>query len=188
LKGVSRRAETKLEKRLRLQAYASAEAEWFYGTLGGQVPTDASAETVTAARSIEARLKELPAFHRGAFSLRWTPRTWPEPLDEKFDDQCSVVVRLECTQHPAVGKSLAELEAASIERLTALIGEAEKEKARRKGRGALPGIHEAQLARLAWRAYQHVESAVSALAKVRGDVACLVPGWVDQEEDHEGCE
>ena len=183
MKSVSRRAETKLGKHLRLAAYAAAEAEWFYGTLGGRAPDDASTADGAAARVVDGWLKALAPFHRGVFALRWTTRTWPAPLDEQFDDLCSIVVRLECTQHPAVGKSVAELEAASVERLTALIAESTKEKARRKGRDAPPGPYGAQLRRLTRRAYRHVESAVSALAKVRGDAPCVIPGWVDPKEE-----
>jgi phosphate uptake regulator len=111
---------------------------------------------------------------------------WPAALVDEFHSEVSLVVRLECALHPAVGKSVAELEAASIERLTVLIAESKKERARRKGRNATPGPYQRQLARLHGRAYEHVESATRALAKARGDVPCVVPGWVEKKP--EACE
>jgi hypothetical protein len=179
-------SDQQFERRLRIEARAEAEAEWFYRTLGGRVPADASTGEGAAARGIEQWLSALPPFHRGAFALHYTPRAWPEPLVDEFRSEVSLVVRLECAMHPAVGKSVAELEAASIERLTALIAESKKERARRKGRNATPGPHQRQLARFFVRAYEHVGSATRALAKVRGDAPCAVPGWVERKP--EACE
>jgi hypothetical protein len=149
------------------------------------VPTEASTEDQAAARRIERWMKELPSFHRGAFSLRYTPREWPECLVERFGDETSLVVRLECTKHPAVGKSGAALEAASIERLTVAIAAGEEERERRKNprRDFSVGPEERPLVALMWRAHQHIESAVRAFAKVRGHAACVLPNWVEEAVD-----
>jgi hypothetical protein len=183
-----KRPETdrEFEKRLRIEARARAEAEWFYGALGGRVPEGLSTRKGEAARCIETWLNALPAFHRGAFALRHTRRDWPAALVDEFDDDVSLVVRLECALHPAVGKSVAELEAASVVRLTALVDEADKERARRKGRNATPGPVARQLRGLSGRAENHVDAATRALVKIRGEVPCVVPGWVERKP--EACE
>jgi hypothetical protein len=182
------RTKTAVRARIRAERRASAEAAWFYETLGGRVPAGASTEAGAAARRIEQWLRELPAFHRGAFSLRYTPRDWPVTLVEEFGDATSLVVRLECTQHPAVGQPTAQLEAASIERLTSAIAACADERRRQKGLRAddRVGRKQMQLVELGVRAEKHLASAVRALAKVRGDVPCLVPNFVDdviEEED-----
>ena len=179
MKSGSRDAGKKYEKRRRIEERADAEAEWFYRVHAGRVPADAFSVEGAAARRIEQWLTKLAPFHRGAFALRYTPRTWPEPLVDEFQGAASLIVRLECAQHPAVGKSVAELEEASVARLMALITEATRERERRKGRGTLPGPCGIQLGRLTVRAWLHMASAVRAFAKVRGDVPCVAPGWVE---------
>jgi hypothetical protein len=177
------------QKRRLIEERAWAEVAWFCGTLGGVVPEQDCPEHA-GARRIDRWLKKLPAFHRGAFSLRYTPRAWPEPLAETFGEDASLVVRLECAGHPAVGVSHAELEAASVERLTALVAEGERERQRRKDLGDLgpDGLSERRVRALARRARKHVASAIRALRKVRGNAPCMVPNWVDPEETSDECD
>jgi hypothetical protein len=177
------------QKRRLIEERAWAEVAWFCGTLGGVVPEQDCPER-TAARRIDRWLKQLPAFHRGAFALRYTRRAWPEPLPETFGEDASLVVRLECAGHPAVGKSHAELEAASVERLTAMIAAGERERQRRKELGDLGpvGPNERRLSTLMVRADKHVASAIRALRRVRGNAPCMVPNWVDPEEASDACD
>jgi hypothetical protein len=170
------------QRRRLIEERAWAEVAWFCGTLGGVVPEQDCPER-TAAQRIDGWLKQLPAFHRGAFALRYMRRAWPEPLAGTFGEDTSLVVRLECAEHPAVGKSPAELEAASVERLTAMIAAGERERQRRKDLGdrGPSGPDERRVGALLVRAHKHVASAIRALRRVRGDAPCRVPSSVDPE-------
>src|SRR5580698_9078248 len=99
------------------QKHAEREASWFFRELGGKVPEGADPATREAADRIDAWLRAIPAFHRGVLALRYVPRSWPKPIAEEFGELASIVVRLECALHPAVGRSTEDLEQASIERL-----------------------------------------------------------------------
>jgi hypothetical protein len=168
---------------------AWAEVSWFCGKLGAVVPDPASPEHAGAQR-IDRWIKKLPAFHRGAFALRYTPRSWPEALAEAFGEETSLVVRIDCASHPAVGKSTVELEAASVERLLVLVAESERDSERRKHLGDLgpSGPNERRVLALCRRAHSHVASAVKAMRKVRGNAPCMVPSWVDPEEASDECD
>ena len=169
-------------KRVRIERRAEAESDWFYGTLRGRVPDDARAQEQVAALRIQMWTKELPSFHRGAFVLVYAGREWPDALRDEFGRYTSLVVRLECARHPAVGKSDAELEAASVERLLAAIADCAVERERRSvlGRECGPGRKTMVLNSLGARAFQHLALATRAYAKVRGNAACVVPGWVER--------
>ena len=84
-----------------------------------------------------------------------------------MDGRAGLVVRLECALHPAVGKSNAELEAASVARLLATLAANDPDE---------------ELDDFASRADKQVACAVRALAKVRGNAPCMVPGWIDASE------
>jgi hypothetical protein len=177
-------AAAKSARRERRESRARREAEWFYKVLGGRVPGEgaASPEMRSAAAQIAAWLKEVPAFHRGALSLRYTPKEWPRAIVREFGELSSLVVRLECSLHPATGKTTGELEQASIERI---------EKAIEARNAQIEEIMEAQkassskpmpplpagvdLAQLDYRAGRHVALAIRALGKVRGDAPCVLP-------------
>jgi len=184
-------------RRERRESRARREAEWFYDVLGGRVPSEdiASPEVRTAAAQVEAWLKAVPAFHRGALSLRYTPRDWPAAIVGEFEELAGVAVRLECALHPAIGKTNAELEQASIERIEKAV-EARRVELEELDRaaGALtaegfepapvpvgprredpPRPAEVELERLDSRAERHVVLAIRALGKVRGDAPCVVP-------------
>jgi hypothetical protein len=156
------------------------EARWFFGELGGKVPQGTGGEGLiarVAAARIDGWLRAIPAYHRGVLSLRFVPREWPEFLREEFEELTSLVVRLECTLHPAVGVPTAALELASVERLEGALALAGPRRARyRSSERRRPLRPEERLiARLHGRACTHLDSALSALAEVRGDEPCVVP-------------
>jgi hypothetical protein len=134
------------------------EAAWFYGSLGGRIPAAGSPARRRRAAAVEAALQAIPAFHRGALSLWHTEKTWPPDLRKEFGIGTSLVVRLECALHPSVGVSTEVLEAAAVERISALL-------ARAKSRD------EQALARLAVRADRHYYLAIRLLAKARAAIA-----------------
>jgi hypothetical protein len=119
----------------------------------------------------------VPSYHRGALALRYSARTWPEAIAREFDALASVVVRLECALHPAVGLSTAALEAASVARLEEDIRLATRFRVRKgaAGRERPQSAPEKRLARLLRRALTHVDLAHRALARVRGDGPSVVP-------------
>jgi len=162
---------------LRVRRLVEHEAGWFFRELGGEVPEGGDAATRDAARQIDAWLREVPAFHRGALSLRYVPRAWPTCIREEFEELASVAVRLECALHPAVGRSTEALEAESVERLRQTIRACEGARARPEppGRERPLSPSEKALAQLTLRAYRHVELAIRALARVRGGGPCVVP-------------
>jgi hypothetical protein len=145
-------------------------------------------EERSAAVQIDAWLKAVPAFHRGALSLRYRPKEWPRAIVREFGDLSSLAVRLECALHPAMGKTNAELEKASVERLEKAIdarnAQIEKANAAEKaGSEPMPGRPRrdpalavgVDLAQLDFRADRHVALAIRALGKVRGDAPCVLP-------------
>jgi hypothetical protein len=148
------------KRRSEREVAAEQEAAWFYGELGGRVPepTTASPEVCEAARDVQRRLATLPPFHRGALSLWYTDGDWPEPITRWFGRSASLVVRLECALHPAVGRSTDELERESAGRLLSLIAAAVKKSG--SARSTLHGFER--------RARGHVNRAVAALASTRG--------------------
>jgi len=182
------KAAAKKFGRRRRESRARREAEWFYKTLGGRVPDEdnASPEVRSAAAQIEAWLKAVPVFHRGALSLRYTRREWPRVIMREFGGLSSLVLRLECALHPATGMTNEQLEKASVERI---------EKAIAARKGARAAVAEAgskatsmpqededpplpagvDIERLEYRADRHVKLAVRALGKVRADMPCVLP-------------
>jgi hypothetical protein len=102
---------TRLELRLAaLDDRAREEMDWFFGTLGGRVPEENSelAYARPAAEAIDGWLKAVPAFHRGALALRFTPKEWPPTLTDRYGTSTSLVVRLECALHPSRGDQTTE--------------------------------------------------------------------------------
>ena len=142
----------------RWEACARREAEWFYGTLRGRVPQNGSFARRRRAAVVKGALQSIPAFHRGALSLWHTNKVWPADLRREFGPATSLVVRLECAQHPAVGGATEALEAAAVERLSALVA-----------RGSDADVQ--ALVGLEIRARRHYELAIRALAKARAKIA-----------------
>jgi hypothetical protein len=110
-------------KRARLYASLKRELGWFYGTLGGRVPEEGAidADARERARVIDGHLKAIPAFHRGALALTYTPLkcAGARRSSPSRRDLTGLEVRLECVLHPSEGgKTTEELEAEAIERLT----------------------------------------------------------------------
>jgi hypothetical protein len=191
-------AAAKSARRERRESRARREAEWFYKVLGGRVPDEgtASAEVRSASAQVEAWLKAVPAFHRGALSLRYTPKEWPRAIVREFHELSSLVIRLECALHPATGKTNKELEQASIERIekaiearNAVLEEMKRAAETLKATGSKPmpvppprkdpwdpptpaGV---DIVGLDWRAERHVALAIRTLGKVRGDAPCVLP-------------
>jgi hypothetical protein len=169
----------------RRESHGRREAGWFYKVLGGRVPDEgtASPEVRSAAAQIEAWLKAMPAFHRGALSLRYTPKEWPPVIVREFRELSSLAVRLECALHPATGKTNRELEQASVERIekaiearNAQIEAIEKATAAQDTTCPKPmPVACVDLVRLDHRAARHVALAIRALGKVRGDASCVLP-------------
>jgi hypothetical protein len=160
-----------------LRGHAEREATWFFRELGGKVPQDGDLRTLAAAAQIDAWLRAIPPFHRGALALRFVPRAWPTCIAEAFGELASVVVRLECALHPAVGVSTETLEHASVERLRRDIACSERARARRAptGRDRPMTVTDKGLSRLLRRAHLHVENGLRALARARGNADCVVP-------------
>jgi len=186
--------KARTHQRERRESRARREAGWFYKVLGGRVPDERNAppEVRSAAVQIEAWLKAVPPFHRGALSLRFTPREWPKAIVGEFHEFSSLVIRLECALHPATGKTTEELEKASIARIEEAIAanmaniERIKRAAEARENAASelktvkvheepPTPVEVNVTRLEHRAARHVALAIRALGKVRGDVPCAVP-------------
>jgi len=185
-------------RRERRESRARREAEWFYKVLGGRVPDEgtASPDVRNAAAQIAAWLKAVPAFHRGALSLRYTPKEWPRAIVREFHELSSLVIRLECALHPATGKTTTELEQASVERIekaiearNAVLEEMKRAAEVLKATGSKPtpvppprkdpwdpptpvGVN---IVALDYRAERHVALAIRALGKVRGDAPCVLP-------------
>jgi len=187
--GEMARADAKRRRRGRRESHARREAAWFYKALGGRVPNEgaASPEVRGAAAQIDAWLKSVAAFHRGALSLRYRRREWPGAIVSEFGELSSLAVRLECAAHPATGKTNRELEQAAVERIkraiearNAQIEAIEKAAAAQKANWSEPMPDstlpaEVDLERLDYRAYRHVALAIRALGKVRGDAPCVLP-------------
>jgi hypothetical protein len=188
------KAAAKKLRRERRESRARREAEWFYKVLRGRVPEEgtASPEVRSAAAQIEAWLKAVPAFHRGALSLRYRRRPWPAAIVRQFGGLSSLAIRLECALHPATGKTNEELEKAAIERIEKTIAarEAAVEEIKAitaqnatcsapthmRPRGEDPPLPaDVDIARLDYRAERHVALAIRALGKVRGDAPCVLP-------------
>ena len=158
---------------------AEREAQWFFGTLGGRVPEEgACAPSIRAAAlTIDGWLRMIPAFHRGALALAYVPRTWPAAIRGWFGEFTSLVVRLECALHPTPGQTNEALEAASVARLSAALASG----GRTNAKDAFgPDDDDLRLAAgplgtLFRRALRHRELAIHALARARGDGACVVP-------------
>lgn len=106
-----------------------------------------------AREAVRRTLSVLPTFHTGALSLVHTSRSWPTPLQDRFKQWTSLVVRLECASRPGDGKtSTAALEAAAADRLLDMVADDRKKRA---------------LARLVGRAMKHYREALKAYAKAR---------------------
>jgi hypothetical protein len=191
-------AAAKRARRERRESRARREAEWFYKVLGGRVPDEgtASPEVRSAAAQVAAWLRAVPAFHRGALSLRYTPKEWPRAIVREFRELSSLVIRLECALHPATGKTNEELEQASVERIekaiearNAVLEEMKRADAVLKATGSkpmpvppprkdpwdAPTPARVDIVGLDYRADGHVGLAIRALGKVRGDAPCVLP-------------
>jgi hypothetical protein len=184
------KAAAKRLGRRRRESRARREAEWFYKVLRGRVPYEGTAppEVRRAAAQIDAWLKAVPAFHRGALSLRYARKEWPRAIVREFGGLSSLVIRLECALHPATGKTNEELEKASIDRIEKALAEREARKTALAAAAAgskptsMPQEDEdpplpagVDIERLEYRADRHVKLAVRALGKVRADMPCVLP-------------
>ena len=167
--------------RVLLQA-AEREADWFFRVMKGKVPPDGDFAVRVAAAQVDAWLRTIPPFHRGVLSLRYTPRSWPRVMTGEFGRLASLVVRLECALHPAVGLSTEALERASVERLSEEIRLAEVARDRDVpgGRERPMTAVERRVARLERRACRHTKLAIRALARTRGYGPSVVPARVTQ--------
>jgi hypothetical protein len=135
--------------------------DWFFGMLGGRVPEENTelADARPAAEAIDAWLRAMPAFHRGALALRFTPRTWPRTLTGHYGKSTSLVVRLECALHPSPGdRSTEALEQAAALRLEEVL--------RKRGRDRHALLE---------RANTHESLAIRAYLKVRGEGHVHIP-------------
>jgi hypothetical protein len=95
--------------------HVESEAAWFYVELQGRAEN--APESMRArARDLQTAVLTLSAFHRGALSLWYRDKPWPEVLRRKFGRSTSLVVRLACAATPSVGAT-EPLEAAAMERL-----------------------------------------------------------------------
>jgi hypothetical protein len=148
-------------RRAALEDTARREMDWFFGMLGGRVPEENTelADARPAAEAIDGWLRAVPAFHRGALALRFTPGTWPFTLTRHYGNSTSLVIRLECALHPSRGdRSIEALEQAAALRLEEIIG--------KRGRDR----HD-----LLARARTHESLAIRAYLKVRGDRRLCIP-------------
>jgi hypothetical protein len=148
--------DAQLARREHLEERGEREVAWFFEVTGGRVPEEGAAGPKyarPAAEVIAHTLKSLSAFHRGALALRYTPRQWPESVTRQHGEWTSLVVRLECVRHPTPDAMTAEeRERAAIERLES------------SGAGDLED-----------RAETHVELALHAYVKARGDARAVLP-------------
>jgi hypothetical protein len=167
----------KKQPSLRVRGCAERESSWFFRELGGKVPEGGEPAARAAAQQIDGWLRQLPPFHRGVLCLRYVRRSWPRCITREFDALASVAVRLECALHPAVGMSTEALESASVERIQKAIESCARACGRRApaGRDRPMNLAERGLTRLAYRAHRHVELAIRALARVRGNGPCVAP-------------
>jgi hypothetical protein len=124
------------------------EAGWFYGSLRGQAGNASPLERKHAI-AMDTALRSISTFHRGALSLWFTEKAWPEALRQEYGPAASLVVRLACATAPSVGSTDA-VEAVAVKRLLAwMAGESEDE----------------ALEDLDFRAEKHFRLALRALAK-----------------------
>jgi hypothetical protein len=169
------------KQRERIEDRAGKETDWFFRVMGGRVPEPGvgPAYARPAAEAIVRWLRSIPAFHRGALSLLYETRAWPEALTNEFGMWTSLVVRLECARL-ADGSGLlgAKLEKLAAERIEEDIA------ARQRRRDAVAGTQKSDAAltrlersvrRRGDRADRHVELACRAYAKARGNAPCVLP-------------
>ena len=187
-------AAEKRRRRERRESHGRREAEWFYKVLGGRVPDEGAVppEVRSAAVQIDAWLKRrVSAFHRGALSLRYRPRNAAARRSlREFGDFSSLAVRLECALHPAMGKTNAELEKASVERIEKAIearnAQIEKATAAEKAgsNARCPSVLGARISHSPAGSTSRSSTsaptrlfalAIRALGKVRGDAPCALP-------------
>jgi hypothetical protein len=156
---------------------AEREAEWFYAQLDGRAPEDAPPDVRAAASAIEQSLRLLATYDRGALALWFTKREWPDPLRRYFGDAVSLVVRLECAAHPAVGRPVADLEREAVARLLEWMASSHAPPRDLDLEGDF-GVEPAPATpldlHLSARAY--FRAAIRALGKARGSGPCRVPG------------
>ena len=136
---------------------ARAELEWFFT----YAKSDGSPEGVEAARKIQRWLDRLVTFHVGCFALRYTPRTWPTPVEAEFGKFTGLVVRMECAAHPAVGTT-EQLEGAAVARLEKMIAEG-------------GSANQLEVWELEQHAYEHLRTATRAYVRVRGVGPSVLP-------------
>jgi hypothetical protein len=151
------------ERMSRAESASEAEVEWFLTRAKGKVPEEGEVEPalLEAAKKIRGCLDELPTFHAGALTLRFTPRAWSPALEDEFGVWTSLVVRLECAMYPSEKRrSVDELEAAAVCRLEEAIAKGQSQRER---------------ARLVKHARRHVRAAIRAYVKVRGVGRCVLP-------------
>jgi hypothetical protein len=156
------------KKRLRERLWAAEDAadrelEWFFACANGTVPDEGEATPAVrkAAATIQRWLVAITTFHKGALSLRYTPREWPKSIKDEFGVWTSLVVRLECAGHRSDGRTCtSELEEAAVRRLEHLVAR----------RGEKP-----ELDRLVRHADRYVRDGIRAYVKVRGLGPSVLP-------------
>ncbi len=175
------------KRRERIRERADKETDWFFGIMGGRVPEPGigPAYARPAAQAVDGWLRSIPPFHRGALSLMHDKREWPEALREKYRWATSLVVRLECARlADGSGRSASELEALAVRRLEEDIAACQRRRAvvEDTHRHAVPTVREVEVRRRAHRAYKHVELALRAYSKARGNARCVLPRGVDVDD------
>ena len=150
------------EQQRAAESTSREEVEWFYRFANGAIPR--AGESSLAARrtavAIQGWLKEIPTFHAGALSLRFTRREWPASIQVALGEWTSLIVRLDCAGHPSDGSvSTADLETAAVHRLEKM----------------LAASKHVEIAELEERAERHVRAAIRAYVKVRGFGPTVLP-------------
>jgi len=131
-------------KKLNTSVQVAAQSElafYFSASPTGEFQTPEAHTTSPAARAaadrIDGWLGSIKTFHKGALALAYTPRVWPEGVEEYFGELAGIAVRLDCAAHPAVGVPVGELEAAAAERLAGMIASSELRGYKKRARGYL---------------------------------------------------
>jgi hypothetical protein len=169
-----------LRQREKNEERAEKELTWFFCEMHGKVPEAGTGEAFArpAAAAIDGWLRSIPPFHRGAMALSFDDREWPETLEKAFGSMTSLVVRIECANlADGSGKPACELEARALRELEQVVAESDRRQARIKDRPRAEEhtVIEQRVSRRLYRAERHVELAIRAYAKARGNAHCVLP-------------
>jgi hypothetical protein len=108
-----REAVRKTSRRLAFEAQADQALASYFARLPGTSLTGSHAE-------VEAVLASIKPHHRSALAMFHSARVWPEALTKDCGQHTSLVVRLYCSDRPAVGTTR-ELEANAAAELEAML-------------------------------------------------------------------